>query len=972
MSDGGYVPLGGNVTGSITRAEIAEYGEGGEDLTNIERSRQLKERRAKQAEAERQANKTRVVAVKREGTKTQAVRVDRDLTPSQKQKLVRVSEEAGRLGGRALVTVQDTSEGREITSRVPQRLQKREARQKALKVVLERERERQAKAEEYEQAIKRGAPATLTARAEQVLESNPALEDVTLTDSETGVKWTYKRAEPPKREPPLLVPSEKKSFVWETGEAMDETAERIRQKGEAKGGTAGQFIILGGMGVKAAKGFVSVYRHPVQTIKGMITFPYEASKEVITGQPGPGAALGGELARDPGGTTAEILGASLGLRMAPIVLKTVNPFKAGKVVVESPDLPRPPATVKPVGGEPGPLPQVKAVLDVTRAEATTYGVGYGSRAQPLITFVKGEGVKFGTPKVQNKISPEMLKGVIPQPVKAIEGKVFDELIDFTPAEKARVKAYTEAVRRFQTEKGIDPKNVQFPIEDLKDPGKASKIITEFTAEEGGVYFGSVVSKRLFGPFQSKKIGDIDLFFPEHTQKTITPRLAELAGELKRAGEDIEVSPQNPRVLQFKGGEKFLEVKTSQDILMPGEEIAPAGYRGFRFPELHSGELGKTAPFDTSRSITAGEQFSRKVAGSLDVGPRGPAETPSFEEAGILGKKRASSPRGLKDTAGAFQMGLGIEAIKRTKISPLEQWRAASGGKALKDALGTYSSEQVKDIVNKINELTGGKDIIKVAPKEPPASLKPVSSASLPTPSPLPGVSPKPSPVSVSPVSPRLSPGPSPSPSVSPSPGPSPSPSFSPGPSPSPSVSPSPRPSPSPSPGFPSPTPSPGHSPGPSPGVTPSPSPSPRPSPSPSPTPSPTPVYSPLIRRPPPSPSIFKRTAKRRRPGYEALVKKRGIWRRVNPRALTKKEAIQKGAFEVDTTAAASFKIQKSRRPATGRFFGRTDTTSWVKKRGVYIEPARFRISTPGEKRQITFKGIKTQKSKRATKKLFGR
>jgi len=224
----------------------------------------------------------------------------------------------------------------------------------------------------------------------------------------------------------------------------------------------------------------------------------------------------------------------------------------------------------------------------------------------------------------------------------------------------------------------------------------------------------------------------------------------------------------------------------------------------------------------------------------------------------------------------------------------------------------------------------------------------------------------------------------------PSPSPSPSRLFAISPSPSKSASPSPSPLRSPSPSkFADPSYSHVRSPSPSPSVSPSvfsysPSKSPSPSPSLSPSPSPgspspsgasisapqvpgIPIVSPFLARPK---SKVRKTQPKKKPatgGYEALVRVKGKYVSLAPYATTKEEAIAIGAEKVLSTSAATFKIVKSskQRRTTGKrkssAFGTFFRPSKSKEKGVFVQRKETRISSYGEKREITSLGTKKRK-----------
>jgi hypothetical protein len=127
------------------------------------------------------------------------------------------------------------------------------------------------------------------------------------------------------------------------------------------------------------------------------------------------------------------------------------------------------------------------------------------------------------------------------------------------------------------------------------------------------------------------------------------------------------------------------------------------------------------------------------------------------------------------------------------------------------------------------------------------------------------------------------------------------------------------------------------------------------------TPSPTP---PFVRYPSPISSRVEQTRSPSR--FIAEVKSRGRFLRTGG-ATSLEEAWSRGLTGIRTTASASFRILDAStgqavKPSTGRFakdlrLSKVDPTVVVQRRG-------FRISSPGEKRDITAKGIFASKSKK--------
>ena len=634
-----------------------------------------------------------------------------------------------------------------------------------------------------------------------------------------------------------------------------------------------------------------------------------------------------------------------------------------------------------------------------------------------------------------------LGGSQTQPVTATGGEVIrGGLIDYSPAEITRVESNVRLSYHLGTEKGQPVKEFIVNIEGVKDPTATTKAVEAFVGEEGVIY-GSLVSKELPGEttgpyslsylkdvrtggnvkvsqFQNVKQGDVDIIFPDLTVAEIKPRVAELTKQLQTQGENVEVSPTGKgTIIQFKDtapgvDNKFLEVKSGIDQAEAGlADEAPAAYLGIEFPDFHKGQVAKTVPFGKTRAITAGEQLQRKGAGATIMSSGQPGETPSFSEPGVLGKQ--GNPRGLKDTAGAVQQAAGIIQIKEGSINPLERVKAVRGKRDLANFLESYTPEQQTDILNKLDTITGSEGSkIKLDPtsskipegestgspgvivsdlgysssfnKGPSPTTSPTSttskiSSSLP-------VSPQPSSIEIrqsllslnpseqskveyyigfkspsSPISPHTE-SPSPVTSSYPSSSGSSSPSSGGG-SPSP-ISPSPV----------SPTPSPSPTP-----ISPSPSPSPV-SPSPGPTsPSPYPFIPPQEKPIPKVSPFFKLKDDDSQGSYEVLVRRGGLFKRVATRQ-TAAGAVAFGKFRVETTAAASFKInpigsrsRESVNVAASKLLPLGNFYQSKKEGLTFIEKKERRIKSQGEKKEITALGILSSKTKQIKKKkgFFG-
>jgi hypothetical protein len=114
--------------------------------------------------------------------------------------------------------------------------------------------------------------------------------------------------------------------------------------------------------------------------------------------------------------------------------------------------------------------------------------------------------------------------------------------------------------------------------------------------------------------------------------------------------------------------------------------------------------------------------------------------------------------------------------------------------------------------------------------------------------------------------------------------------------------------------------------------------------------------------------MYGRGSRRRLAGFDVFVRRFGRFEKINIAPLVKEEAIQFGAVRVGTTAAATFKIQPTRLPVSQRFRAKGIMADFYKKaaRGstLFIEKRERRIKSKGELQEITFKGLRSLKSRK--------
>lgn len=99
-------------------------------------------------------------------------------------------------------------------------------------------------------------------------------------------------------------------------------------------------------------------------------------------------------------------------------------------------------------------------------------------------------------------------------------------------------------------------------------------------------------------------------------------------------------------------------------------------------------------------------------------------------------------------------------------------------------------------------------------------------------------------------------------------------------------------------------------------------------------------------------------------GFDVFTRAGGQLVKINTEPLNKQDALKFGALFVGSTARASFNIKESDSKATGEFTGANLLNQFAKnKAGFFVEKNKFRIDSPGEKREITQKGMAKRRSK---------
>ena len=99
-----------------------------------------------------------------------------------------------------------------------------------------------------------------------------------------------------------------------------------------------------------------------------------------------------------------------------------------------------------------------------------------------------------------------------------------------------------------------------------------------------------------------------------------------------------------------------------------------------------------------------------------------------------------------------------------------------------------------------------------------------------------------------------------------------------------------------------------------------------------------------------------------------LVRQKGQFIKVNAQALPQRDALNLGRVRVGNTPAASFKIRRSGREASGTFKTPGFASDFIKGskslgEDVYVERPSRRIKSIGEKLGITRLGIQTRRKR---------
>ncbi|MDP3765293.1 MAG: hypothetical protein Q8R04_02170, partial [Nanoarchaeota archaeon] len=359
----------------------------------------------------------------------------------------------------------------------------------------------------------------------------------------------------------------------------------------------------------------------------------------------------------------------------------------------------------------------------TPADISIAVFGIESKGRAFVVGGKTpEGLQLGTPRLSKRLQLSELREAIPSPRTATATKSLMNVFDLTVAEKTRIGSTQEVFRILGKDKGLKVKDVFFNIEGLKYPKRTSKTIEKSIAESEGVVFGSATTLQLPEGFRMKP-GDIDVIFPKRTEAELMVFTKSLSETLRRKGEKVRISPDNPLIVEFsKTRAKLLEAKSGIDPSeLSGPEAANVGGLGFDFPDLKRGMIAETMPFGEARAIRAGEQMTRKGVASAFFRPAEFGETPkSFQVPGIF-----PTGRRTKDIAGFIVSSKGLTELRRQSFNPFKKLNIPRAKKATEKHFGTFTKEQQAEINRQIAESTGGfKATFSISPRKPATARSP--------------------------------------------------------------------------------------------------------------------------------------------------------------------------------------------------------------------------------------------------------
>lgn len=598
----------------------------------------------------------------------------------------------------------------------------------------------------------------------------------------------------------------------------------------------------------------------------------------------------------------------------------------------------------------------------------TFGFETGSRAQPLVSITP-DGLKLGTPKVDlgqlkpgSSIVPEtplqtkIIRANLPKEASSVEfgGNVYPG------ATSEQIAATQNILRQTSKQKSAFITNKVIPeTRSLNPPGV--KEVVKFTKQEDGFIYGSFAQQQQL-PRDINVArglpGDIDVQLKAATNTEVAPKVERLAVNLRKAGNKARVV-EGKTLIETVNPETGLsrhavDIHTKEAPTLPGspnpEQSQALGFsinqdkikiESTEFQKLSEQGVRKAGSITTLRASEGGELFFAPEAHRVK-------DVKDFfftQEALLRSKGLSASEAQLKlqplrklypdtlfksnipdvpDVPPSPSKGVSISNVAYSGVGVLNTVRSPSifgspnNSGSVKVSIPNISSPRslVSPSASSVRSSVGSRNASpSLRITSPSANVSPLASSSHSPSSPSNGYPSIPSP-SIPQSGSIRSPAPSPiSLPISPIRSPSPKSTRSPS-----------RPSSNSSPSIPS--------------------------------------ISKTTESPPvgflPKPSYKKKLV----PGFDVFVKTKGEFLKANPLSLTEEQAFNLGASRVAKTSSASFKVVPSGTEAIGRFDLKVDKEQFRPSKrtpGVVVEKSRYRINTPGELREITFKGIATKR-----------
>ena len=222
----------------------------------------------------------------------------------------------------------------------------------------------------------------------------------------------------------------------------------------------------------------------------------------------------------------------------------------------------------------------KVEVPVTEKYVPYRGVGLkvGETYKPLVGYVKGEGVKFGTPSLklgktyfdyqpvtgsQTAVFTKNIGEFIKQPSKMlVEGKTISPKLQQEFALKS-IKAERE-LRNVET-KFISEQEILKGTKNL--PSQSVKNVLELSKKQGGIPYGSKPTSAQLAPEVRREVGDIDIHYFTKSET----KLAKFTEQQLKAIQGTGVKARIPKEAPFSV-ETFSKGKWQKALELKGEGI----------------------------------------------------------------------------------------------------------------------------------------------------------------------------------------------------------------------------------------------------------------------------------------------------------------------------------------------------------------------------------------------------------------